>query len=558
MTTIDTRPDAADAELGSVAQQAGVALFFATAAEWVTTADHKRIGRLYTAFGMLALLGATVLGVLLGAERADDGGTIVDADALLQLFQSYRVGLVFGAIIPLGLGLSIAVVPLQLGARSIAFPRLALTGFYAWLGGLSLTFVSLGRNGGMGGGDDQMVALFLAALGLMIVGLLASAGSVATSVLTTRAPGMTMRRVPLFAWSALIGAIGMLIALPVLFGVIIYTYLDMRYAQLNFGGSSGIVAWIGWAFTVPAIAVYSLPAIGVAAELVPVTFKSRQVMRGVTYAGITLVGVAALAASTQQFVHDITFDTDGQTFIEDAIPFVIFAGLPLLGVLIVMLLGAATAKAGNGRPNISAPFVFALLGVDLVAAGLIANVLRSITDLDLLGTSTEEGATLLIVYGTALSVMGGLAFWAPKLWGRKISDAKAMPLALLGTAGAALAGISLTIAGFLEQPGGVPASDIDVAALLDTSDAGSIWQILALAGHAAMALTILGFTTLMLTTFTGSDDNADDDDDELNPYGAHTIEWSAASPAPLHNFEQVPAVTSAEPLFDAGDEGNAS
>ncbi len=162
MTTIDTRPDAADAVPDDTSSGTAAAGFFATAAAWVTTTDHKRIGRMYVGVGLLALLVTSALGALLGLERADDGSTMLDADALLQMFQAYRVGLVFAAIIPLGLGLAIAVVPLQLGARSIAFSRVALTGFYSWFGGLALTLVALGRNGGIGGGDDQAVDLFLA------------------------------------------------------------------------------------------------------------------------------------------------------------------------------------------------------------------------------------------------------------------------------------------------------------------------------------------------------------------------------------------------------------
>ena len=97
-----------------------------------------------------------------------------DSGSLLQMFQAQRVGLAFAGVIPLTLGLSIAVVPLQLGARQIAYPRLALAGCYIWLGGLALTFAALGRNGGVGGGDPTAVDLFLAAHGLMVVGLAAS------------------------------------------------------------------------------------------------------------------------------------------------------------------------------------------------------------------------------------------------------------------------------------------------------------------------------------------------------------------------------------------------
>ncbi|MDJ0770297.1 MAG: cbb3-type cytochrome c oxidase subunit I [Ilumatobacter sp.] len=569
MTTIDTRPEAADAAAGDAASDPGsrsaVEAFFVTAAAWVTTTDHKRIGRLYLAMGLLVLTATAVLGAVLGFERADDGAVSLDADALLQTFQAYRVGLVFGAVIPLGLGLAIAIAPLQLGARSIAFPRLALTGFYSWVGGLALTFVALGRNGGIGGGDNQAIDLFLAGHGLMILGLLASAGCVATSVLTTRAPGMTMRRVPLFAWSALVGSLAMLVALPVAFGAIVYLFIDHRYAQLNFGGAEGIGDWIGWAFSVPAVIVYALPAVGVAAEMIPVTFKNRQALRGVAFAGIALVGVAALAATTQQFVHEVTFDTGGERFVRDAVPFLIFAGLPLLGLAVVMGLGGLTAQGGlaNGRPSISSGFVFSFLGLGMVGAGIAGNFLMGITDVDLirgpgeaepLFTTFEEGATIYVVYGTALAVMGGVVFWAPKLWGRQISEKQVLPLALLGVLATVLAGLPLYIAGFLDQVGGVPANDADVAAMLVIDgDTGALWNGLSLAGHALMALTVLAFGGLLLKTFAGAGEQADD-----NPVGGHTIEWSTSSPAPADNFEHVPTVASPEPQFDLTYEGTSS
>lgn len=560
MTTIDTREDAARSVADATTDDPTSMSFFENVAAWVVTSDHKRIGRLYVCFGLLALFGSAVLGSLLGVERADDASNVLRGNALLQLFQSYRVALVFGTIIPLGLGLSIAVVPLQLGARSIAFPRVALTGFYAWLGGFALTFIALGRNGGFGGGDEQMVALFLAAQGLMIVGVLASAGSVATSILTTRAPGLTMGRLPLFAWSALVGAIGILIALPVVFGAIIYLYLDLRYAQLNFGGSTGLAPWIAWAFSVPAVAVYAIPAVGVSAELVPVAFGSRPKMRGATYTGIALVGVAALAATTQQFVHDITFDTDGQSTFEGLLPWLVFAGLPLLGVLIVMMAGAATMRGkAKGTPNIGGAFVFSFLGVDLVAAGLFANAFRGVTDLELLGTSLEEGATLLIVYGSALTIMGGVVFWAPKLWGRTMPEKQIIPLAFLGVVGAALAGLSMCIAGVLGQSGGVPATDADVASMLSLGydSSGQLWNILAMVGHILVALTVVGFVVSMLFAFTGSDDD-DDEEAEINPFGGQTIEWTTSSPAPADNFEHVPTVSSAEPVLEMMYEGSQS
>jgi heme/copper-type cytochrome/quinol oxidase subunit 1 len=564
MTTIDTRPDAAPAAAGDTARESAVASFFIGAAAWVITTDHKKIGRLYVGCGLLLLVATTVVALLLGLERADDSAALFDANALLQLFQAYRLGLVFGVLAPLGLGLAVAVTPLQLGARSIAFPRLALTGFYGWLGGMSLALVALGLNGGFGGGDASAVHMYLSGLGLAVLGLAATAGSVATSVLTTRAPGMTMRRVPLFAWSSLIGALGLLVMLPVVFAVIVLVFVDLRLGLGeggNFGGVEGIGAWLSWPFSVPAAIVFALPAIGVAAEMMPVAFKSRQVLRGVAFAAMALVGVTALATTTQQYVFTVEFDTTAEAFLRDAVPFAIFAGLPLLGVTLTLLLGLGSARRGQGRPAVTAPFVFSIFGLLMIGAGIAGTALLGIVDLELIDPVTqsmsafEEGATLYVAYGTALCVMGGLVFWAPKLWGRTLPDKQVLPLALLGLLGTVLASLPLYVAGFLDQAGGIPSTGRDVERLLaiDQVDGGSIWIVLSLVGHGLLALTVLAFVGLLITSFTGDGDPA-----EPNPYGAHTIEWSTTSPAPADNFEHVPTVMSPEPLFDPTPEGSPS
>jgi heme/copper-type cytochrome/quinol oxidase subunit 1 len=562
MTTIETHPDDPAA---APAGDSAVVNFFTGAADWVSSTDHKKIGRLYVGFGLLVLLATAVVALLLGIARADDSGEFIDAGALLQLIQMYRIGLVFGGIAPLALGLAVAVTPLQLGARSIAFPRLALTGFYTWLGGTTLVFVALGANGGAGGGDADMVDLFLAGIGLAAVGLCATAVSIGTSVLTTRAPGMTMRRVPLFAWSTLVGAIGVLLMMPVLFGVVVYLFIDHRLgSQGNFMGVEGVGPWIGWAFTVPAVIVFALPGLGAAAELFPVAFKHRATLRGATLAGLALVGVTAYAAATQQLINDVTFDTDGETFFRGLVPMLILTGLPLLGVTVVLLTGLLTVKDGasSGRPSIRAPFVFGLFGLLMIGAGVAANFLQSITDLELVdptdnvSSTFEEGATLLVVYGTALAVIGGIVYWAPKLWGRLLPDKQVLPLALLGVAGTLLAAVPMLIAGFFDQVGGFPSSQADVDMIMSTDqvDGGAVWSTLSLIGHGVVALTLLAFGGLLLKACTGDPD--DDLDD--NPYGGHTIEWSTTSPAPADNFDHVATVASAEPLFDQTHEGSQS
>ena len=136
MTTIDTHATGA-AEPG--AGLAGVA-------DWLTTTDHKRIGRLYVGVSLVALIGSLVVAALLAAERISTSGTIVELGSLTQLFAVYRFGLTYVVMLPLMLGIGVAIVPLQLGARSLTFPRVAAAGFWAWLIGSVLSIIANQRS----------------------------------------------------------------------------------------------------------------------------------------------------------------------------------------------------------------------------------------------------------------------------------------------------------------------------------------------------------------------------------------------------------------------------
>ncbi len=298
MSTIDTSPELITAPAERREETAARGAAGSALAALVTSADHKVIGRLFVGASLLALLAITVLNALLGAERIDGDGTLLDEGSIVQLFAAQRVGMLFGVLVPLLLGVAIAIVPLQLGARALAFPRLAMAGFWTWLAGLVIIIVALANNGGPGGGDGDMVDLFIAAHALLLIGLAAASVSVATSVLTTRAPGMRLGRVPFFSWGALIAAVGLILLVPVIVGTLVYLFVDHRHGRAIFGGNDGIAVWLRFAWTQPTTYLYALPAVGFLAEMVPVTFQRRAVLRGVTYAGIALVGVAALAGIT--------------------------------------------------------------------------------------------------------------------------------------------------------------------------------------------------------------------------------------------------------------------
>jgi heme/copper-type cytochrome/quinol oxidase subunit 1 len=545
MSTTDITPDSLATPDAGVAASTGGGL--AALSTWLTSADSKVVGHKLVGSSLLALGAVAVMGTLLGLERIDGSDALFDANALPQMFVALRVGLVFGVLVPLLLGIAVAIVPLQVGARSLAFPRLAAAGFWTWLGGMIVVIVSLANNGGPGGGNAQMVDLFLAGLALLVIGLAAIAVPVATTVLTTRAPGMRMERVPFFTWSALIASIGLLLMLPVLVGVLIYLFVDHRHARLLFGGNVGIGSWIAFVMTQPATYLFALPAVGITAELIPVTFRQRMPMRGVVYGGIALVGIAALSGVTEQAFHDLPWTGSAGDNFNDLLTYAIFTLLPLLGVAVVMLMGALAARmfdwSGDERPNITAPFLFALFGLGLVFAGMVAGALYPVADLGLQGTVFEEATLVFIVYGAALVALGGIAWWLPKWLGRTIPAGSAMGLALLGALATALAAGPYLIAGFADQPAN--------SGTYDYSGPTELWNVLVTIGHVLMLVVVLGFIALAARP-AGRDDEVVGDD----PWSAQTLEWTTTSPAPTDNFTQLPTVMSPEPALDRrGSEG---
>jgi heme/copper-type cytochrome/quinol oxidase subunit 1 len=529
MTTIDTTAPATPAEGRAVA---AVQAF----AGWFTATDHKVLGRLVLRVSAVVLLAGATLGALLGLERIDATSDLLDTDALPQLFSLYRIGLTFGVLLPVLLGVAVAVVPLQVGARSIAFPRLVSVGVWAWLIGLGMVIVSIAANGGPAGGNSRFVALYLLSLLLLVAGVLAIAVCLGTTILTTRVPGMNMRRVPPFTWSVLVTVLGLLVALPVFAGTAIFVYVDYRAARLGFGGNTGISRWLGFGSTQMMTVLFAVPAFGFLVEIAATSSRRRLPMRGIALTGLALVGVAALGAATQTSagLSRNFFDMSFGDAVSELLPFALFYLLPLLGGTVV--LGIAGLAMAKGRPRVNAPLLFGVAGVLMLLAGLAANVVDHIGDAQLAGTVFEEGVWVYVVYGTVLSALGAAAYWGPKLTGAAPADAQAMPLALLGLLATVLASLPYLVAGFAKQPA--------FATEFDYGGPQGLWNTLVMVGHALMVLTVVAFLGLFARSARRGAPAGDD------PYDGQTLEWATSSPPPSDNFTDVHVVASAEPLLD--------
>lgn len=507
---------------------------------WLTSADHKIVGRLFIGSGIVGAVGGLVLAVLVAFERISaDGFQILDADNATQVLSAARLLLTLGGVAPLVLGLVVAVAPLQFGSRSIAFPRLAAAGFWTWLVGLGLAIASIVGNGGPGGGESEMVDLYLAATVVLALGVLMVATSVATTALTSRAPGMGLLRAPFFAWSSFVGAITLILTVPVFVGTSIYVYVDHRYARAGFGGNVGVSSWVGWVLSQPFTYVLAIPLLGFVLDSVTTLTKSRIAPRPAANVAVGLVGVGVYAAVTQS---PVTLPWEGDSFLDgladkigDLLPFALLNLVPLLGVLGV--LGLTMLAVKGGKPSLTAPWVFAVLGLLMLLLGAASHVLLTIEDVGLIGSIFEAGSYVAVTFGSLILALGAVAYWGPKLWGRRIPDKAALPLALLAFAGTAVSSLAYLVAGFADQPAG---------ALDGFSYEGpqELWNVLATAGFALVLLAMLAFAGLAAKSFRSGESAGDD------PWDGATLEWATSSPPPADNFAELTVVGSEYPLAD--------
>jgi heme/copper-type cytochrome/quinol oxidase subunit 1 len=526
MTMLDTRPDAPAAE--TTADTAPERAAPSPLVAWITTGDHKQIGRLYAAASLLFALAVLVVGALLAFERVDDGGhQILHADTVAQLYSFYGVALIFCVVVPLLFGLATAIVPLQLGARGIAFPRAASLSFWTWLVASGVMVGAYIANGGPGGGNAIAVDLFLASFVVVLAALTLDAVCLAATIVTLRAPGMTLDRVPFFAWSVLVSASILLLSLPVLAADAIYLYVDHRYGQLIFGGNAGIAGYLGWALVAPQIFAYAVAGYGYIADAAGTLARERLQKPDSVLIGIGLAGVLGFGAWFQPAFYPNVTDS----FLAKVVA--IGAVLPPL-----LVLGAVGLTLRFGRPSPGSPLLFAVAALLIALAGAAVGVLTPFHGLELQGTVYEFAQFNFVAYAGVLAGLGGLVYWGPKLWGRRLSELAMRGLATLGLLAVGLIAIPDVILGFLEQPANsVSSFDID----------GPVGFLNAVSGigYVVLALVVLGVVAQALRGFTRGPAAGDD------PWGGQTLEWAASSPPPHGNFAEPPVVESAQPLLDA-------
>ena len=490
------------------------------------TVDHLTIGRLYLASSLLLLVLGRVAGILVDVERIDTGTTTVLDEFLGPAFSAHQVIDLFLFLVPAFVGLAIAIVPLQVGASTVAFPRAAAASFWTWLLSSGVVIASYFIDGGPPGlgTDTDGILLWTVGMGGAVAALLMATVCVLTTVLALRTAGMTVDRVPLFTWGSFVAGAVWLVSLPVLVAALVLTYVDVQY-----DAGLGAASHLGWAFGAPQVFAFALPVLGLLLDVAPVAAGARLRSRGTLLVLVALAGMLSFGA--ELVVAD-------ESVYQDAL----YVGAAFALLVPVLAVGggmADTLRRGRLRPI--APLVLAVSAFLLLLAGVAANALRVIDNLDLVGTSADAAVRELAVVAGIAGVAGAAQYWATKLFGAQLKPAGGVFVALLLVAGGLAMGVADVWSGFLDQPDGV-------ATAASVRDGVEALNTVAVVGG---VLVLVGVLLLLVNLAVGRG-GGDDAEGEVpaDPWDGQTLEWATSSPPVPGGPGPLDPVTSATPLLD--------
>lgn len=528
----------------------------------LSSGDHKTLGRMWILASLLLGTFVLVCGLLLHIERANLPGLEVFAgmESFRQFFTLYRVGLIFLFVAPLWIGLATHVVPLQIGARGVAFPRAAAAAFWGWLTGAGILIASWAIDGGLAtGGEQRAVELSLLAFAMVVLSLLAATAVLLTTMCTQRPAGMSLERMPLFSWSMLVAGAVWLLSLPVLVANLVIMWVDLRGpGAVRFGAEQNLYEQVSWVFDQPQVFVFAIPVIGVVGEILQVAFGAPQRRWGLMLSLVGLAGVFSFGADLQRF-----FSPTAQTT-----PLYVISGIVVALVVVALLggwadLGRSTRRlprpSGHLAVSMSALGVLvfaAIVGFIRVLGGAVGflrsfarhneswqgDLDRALAPLDdLRGTMAGAGLLDLVAMAAVLGAVAGLFFWSPKIFGRKASHAAGFGVAAILGAGGLLVGLMGVVAGFLGQPERPSTNFSSVGA-----EAAAVLAVIGTIG------VLVGLAVVVIVALRGAAALARGASTVPDPWGGHTMEWFAASPPPVDNFgaEPLAPVRSAHPLWD--------
>jgi cytochrome c oxidase subunit I len=519
----------------------------------LTTSDHKRIGRYYIAAALVFVLASTVIALIMEVSLSSVGTSTLEYDRLFSL-HSTSAALLFLPLVFLGLGTYL--VPLQVGARRLAFPRLAAMAFWGTCigGALLLLSYAFGKPNGWGiayptalpfarVGASRATDLWVASLVLVTVCMVFAAANLLVTVVKLRAPGMTIARAPAFTWSVLVVSAGVLLTAPVFAAGLLLLYLDQHFGGGVFapGQANSDLVWQHtlWLYGRPDVYLVAIPALGALTDVV--TAHARRpllqpvVAKGLIFAVLVLsFGILAADRTVEQAVLQPT-------------PTVLTALVAIpIGLLVLLWLG--TVRPRLLQLHISLAYVFGFVAL-LVAGGVNAAVAPSQHlqgGLSGAGSAWTVGQVHAVLFGApTMAAFAALYHWGPKLYGVALNAAVGALQFLCLLAGFLAMAIGQWLAGYDGAPWHVGGYNSGPDARTWAN-----YARVSTAGGVLVGLGLVLFCANAARSWARSR-RLPESQRPGNPYGAGTLEWGTSSPPPEDNFDSVPEVRSAYPLQDA-------
>jgi cytochrome c oxidase subunit I len=511
---------------------------------WFTTVDHKRIGVMYGAAALFFFALGGFEAVLIRLQLAAPGQKLYSADLYNQLFTMHGVTMIFLVVIPLGAAFMNYLMPLQIGARDVAFPRLNAFSFWCFLGGGLMLNTSWFLGGGADGGwfayapntgvtFSPSHGMDFYALGLQITGIASLVGAInlVVTVLNMRAPGMTMMKMPVFTWMGLVTQLLLVFALPVISVALFLLTFDRLFDANFFNVSQGAdpLLWehLFWIFGHPEVYILILPAFGIVSEIIPVF--SRKPIFG--YPFMVFSGIAIGFMGWGVWAHHMFASGMGPLSVAAFSMSTMFIAVPT-GVKILNWL----ATMWGGKLRFTTPMLFAIGLVTMFTIGGLSGVTHAVAPSDTQQTDTYYIVAhfhYVIFGGALLGFLGGMYFWWPKVFGYSLSETLGKWHFWLILIGFNLTFGPMHILGLQGMP-----------RRMHTYVEGygfEFWNLVSTIGAFVIAVSMLVFAWNILKSWRGH--KANPVDVGPDPWDARSLEWMVPSPVPAHNFDESPTVS---------------
>jgi len=514
---------------------------------WVASVDHKKIGLMYLISGFVFFAIGGFEALLMRLQLAWPRLNVLAPDTYNQLFTMHGTTMIFLVATPLLVGIATYLVPLMIGARDMALPRLNALSFWIQAFGGVMMYFSFIAGGAPNVGWFAYAPLSLRsfsplagvdywAFGLLAIGIgtLAAGINFIVTIVTLRAPGMTMRRVPLFVWMMFIDAWLIVLAMPVLNASLVLLLVD-RYMDANIfnataGGSAVLWQHYFWAFGHPEVYILVLPAFGIISEVIPV-FSGKPIFGYEFVAGSTLViGFLSFAV----WAHHMFAVGLGHAF-----DLAFAAGTMLIAVPTGVKIFSWTATMFGGRIRFTTAMLFAVGFLVMFTIGGLSGVTFAVVPIDWQMTDSYYVVAHLhyvMFGGTLFAIFAGFYYWYPKFTGRMLSEKWGRVhfwLTVVGFNGTFLVQHLLGMMGMPRRVYTYP----------DLPWWGSL-NFISTAGAFTLGASVLLFLWIVLSSRrTGMPAGN-------NPWGGWTLEWATTSPPPAENFDLVPPIRGRRPLWD--------